>query len=113
MFQADQGKYAQLVKDMVAEESCRLVVNINDLRRKNPNRAQLLLSNSFEEQVAFQRALKEYIITVAHEYGKDNREFFVGFGGSFGNKHVTPRTLNSRYLGNLVCVEGIVTKCEL
>lgn len=29
---------------------------------------------------------------------------------SFGNKHVTPRTLTSGFLGNLVCVEGIVTK---
>ena len=31
---------------------------------------------------------------------------------SFGSKHVTPRTLSARYLGNLVCVEGIVTVCE-
>merc|ERR1719494_1613909 len=39
--------------------------------------------------------------------------FFVGLEGSFGSKHVTPRTLNSRNLGNLVCLEGIVTKCSL
>jgi DNA replicative helicase MCM subunit Mcm2 (Cdc46/Mcm family) len=32
---------------------------------------------------------------------------------SFGNKHVTPRTLTSRYLGNMVCVEGIVTKSKI
>ena len=32
---------------------------------------------------------------------------------SFGAKHVTPRSLTARYLGNLVCLEGIVTKCEL
>jgi DNA replicative helicase MCM subunit Mcm2 (Cdc46/Mcm family) len=32
---------------------------------------------------------------------------------SFGNKHVTPRSLISKYLGNMVCVEGIVTKCSL
>ena len=25
---------------------------------------------------------------------------------------MTPRTLSARYLGNLVCCEGIVTKCE-
>jgi len=29
---------------------------------------------------------------------------------SFGSKHVTPRTLTSQFLGNMVCVEGIVTK---
>ena len=31
---------------------------------------------------------------------------------SFGSKHVTPRTLSSHFIGNMVCVEGIVTKCE-
>ena len=31
---------------------------------------------------------------------------------SFGAKHVTPRSLTARYLGNLVCLEGIVTKCR-
>lgn len=45
-------------------------------------------------------------------YSKEHEEFFIGFEGSFGSKHVTPRTLNSQFLGNLVCVEGIVTKCK-
>lgn len=31
---------------------------------------------------------------------------------SFGAKHVTPRSLSARNIGNLVCCEGIVTKCE-
>lgn len=111
--QEDQGKYAQLVKNMVNEKSIRLIVNVNDLRRKNPERAKLLLSSAFEEQLAFQRALKDYVMTVAHEYGKDVEEFFVGFEGSFGSRHMTPRTLSSRHLGNLICVEGIVTRASL
>jgi len=71
-----------------------------------------LLNNSFEEQLAFQNALKQYISSIDIEYAKSNKDFFVAFEGSFGNKHVTPRTLTSHYLGNLVCLEGIVTKCE-
>lgn len=98
---------------MISDKGKRLVVNVNDLRRKNPTRTASLLNNAFEEQLAFQKALKEYILTVDHEYGKDNDEFFVAFEGSFGNKHVTPRSLQSRYLGNLICVEGIVTKCKV
>ncbi|XP_019876748.2 DNA replication licensing factor Mcm3 [Aethina tumida] len=109
----DQGKYSQLVKNMIADKGRRLVVNVNDLRKKNPARANALLNNAFEEQAAFQKALKEYVFTVASEYSKDRDDFFVAFEGSFGNKHVTPRTLTCRYLGNLICVEGIVTKCSL
>ncbi|KAF2896331.1 hypothetical protein ILUMI_09838 [Ignelater luminosus] len=111
--EADQKKYTQLVKTMFADQNRRLIVNINDLRRKNPTRANCLLNNSFEEQLAFQRALREFVSTVSQEHSKDNEELFVGFEGSFGNKHVTPRTLHSRYLGNLICIEGIVTKCSL
>lgn len=36
----------------------------------------------------------------------------MGFEGTFGERHVNPRTLKSSYLGNLVCCEGIVTKCS-
>ena len=61
---------------------------------------------------SFQRAVKEYVMTVDATYGKQFDEFFVGFEGSFGSKHVTPRSLSARFLGNLVCLEGIVTKCE-
>lgn len=98
---------------MINDKTRRIIINVNDLRRRNPQRARSLLNSAFEEQLAFQRALKEYVQTVAHEYGKDVEEFFVGFEGSFGNKHVTPRQLTSRHLGNLICVEGIVTKASL
>lgn len=109
----DQGIYAGHVKDMIAEKSKRLIVNINDLKRKNQQRALGLLNNASDEQLAFGRALKEYVSTVDPSYAKQHEDFFVGFEGCFGNRHVTPRSLTSIYLGNLVCVEGIVTKVSL
>ena len=72
-----------------------------------------LIQNSFEEIVAFQSALKEFVGAADPVYSKQHEEFFVGFEGSFGAKHVTPRSLASRFLGNMVCLEGIVTKCKL
>lgn len=71
-----------------------------------------LLKNAFRELVAFQRALKDLVASIDATYAKQFDEFHVGFEGSFGNKHVSPRTLSARFLGNLVCVEGIVTKCK-
>lgn len=102
-----------LVKNMIADNSKRLIVNVNDLRRKNVGRTNSLLNSAFDEQLAFSRALKEYVSTVQPSYAKLHEDFFIGFEGSFGNRHVTPRTLNARFLGNLVCVEGIVTKVSL
>ena len=60
----------------------------------------------------FIRALKEFVGSIDATYAKETEDFFVGFEGSFGSKHVTPRTLTSRFLGNLVCLEGIVTSCS-
>ncbi|XP_050068734.1 DNA replication licensing factor Mcm3 [Anopheles maculipalpis] len=109
----DQGTYMAHVRKMINDKSKRLVVNINDIRRKNPARALALLNSAFDEQLAFARALKDYVSSIDLSYAKTQDDFHVAFEGSFGNKHVTPRSLTSRFLGNLVCVEGIVTKVSL
>ncbi|XP_035278171.1 DNA replication licensing factor MCM3 isoform X1 [Anguilla anguilla] len=109
----DQGIYQSKVRDMISENKFRLIVNINDLRRRNETRSIRLLNRSFEELLAFQRALKDLVASVDATYAKQHEEFFIGLEGSFGNKHVTPRTLTSHLLGSMVCVEGIVTKCSL
>ncbi|XP_054474182.1 DNA replication licensing factor MCM3 [Anoplopoma fimbria] len=109
----DQGVYQSKVRDMISENKARLVVNINDLRRRNEARAAKLMSNAFEELLAFQRALKDLVASVDGTYAKQYEEFFIALEGSFGAKHVTPRTLTARLLGSMVCVEGIITKCSL
>lgn len=109
--QEDQSVYTEKVKQMVSENSKRLVVNINDLRRKNPERVKSLLENSFEELIAFQRALKEYVSSIDPSYAKTQEEFFVAFSGSFGTKHVTPRSLTSRYFDDVkLCMNIVIAK---
>lgn len=113
--EAGDGLYKSKVEHMIKKEQVRLVVKINDIR-KNPNfkaRSQGLIENSVEELVAFQRALKEYVISLNPSYGRSKFEFHIGLNGSFGSRHVTPRTLTSRFLNNTVCVEGIVSKVSL
>ncbi|XP_061610734.1 DNA replication licensing factor MCM3 [Phyllopteryx taeniolatus] len=109
----DQGIYQSKVRDMISENKSRLIVNMNDLRRRNDARAAKLMSNAFEELMAFQLALKDSVASVDATYAKQHEEFHIGLEGSFGSKHVTPRTLTSRLLGSMVCVEGIITKCSL
>lgn len=70
-----------------------------------------LIKNFVDEVVCIENALKESITRVDHEFAKD-REFHIGFEGSFGDRHVNPRSLKSEYLGNMVCCEGVVTKCK-
>ncbi|EPY73213.1 DNA replication licensing factor MCM3 [Camelus ferus] len=111
--QEDQGIYQSKVRELINDNQYRLIVNVNDLRRKNEKRANRLLNNAFEELVAFQRALKDFVASIDATYAKQYEEFYIGLEGSFGSKHVSPRTLTSCFLSCVVCVEGIVTKCSL
>lgn len=43
----------------------------------------------------------------------NEEEFHVGFEGELPLNEVNPRTLMARYLGRLVILEGIVTRCSL
>ncbi|KAM9307811.1 maternal DNA replication licensing factor mcm3 [Gastrophryne carolinensis] len=109
----DQGVYHGKVRDMIGANEHRLIVNLNELRQKNERRANRLLNDAFGELIAFQRALKDLVASIDATYAKQFEEFSVGFEGSLGGKHVSPRTLTAGFLGNMVCVEGIVTKCSL
>lgn len=90
--------YTNHVKDMISEGSRRILVNINDLRRKNVGRAQALLRKADEEILAFNRALKEFIASIQPDLAKVEENFYVGFDGCFGDRYLTPRTLTSKWV---------------
>ncbi|KAH8861674.1 Zygotic DNA replication licensing factor mcm3 [Schistosoma japonicum] len=112
-FLDETDEYKDRINALITRDGIRLMININDLRRQNSGRANKLLENTCSEIVACQRAIKKCIQNINPDFAKTKHEFFVGFEGSFGSRHVTPRTLNSKFLGNMVCLEGIVTKASL
>ncbi|KER34178.1 hypothetical protein T265_00045 [Opisthorchis viverrini] len=112
-FLDETEEYKDRINSLITRDATRLIININDLRRENPDRCKRLLTNSSTELIACQKALKKCIQNVNPDYAKQKYDFFVGFEGSFGSKHVTPRTLTSKLLGHMVCLEGIVTKASL
>jgi DNA replication licensing factor MCM3 len=46
------------------------------------------------------------------KYLKEGEQVLVGFEGPFVSRRVTPRDLLSEFIGSMVCVEGIITKCK-
>ncbi len=63
----------------------------------------------------FEDALREYIRSnsAPDKHPSAKLVYHLGFSGSFGSNRVNPRTLIATFLGKMVCVEGIVTKCSL
>ncbi len=108
-----EGTFTKLVQAMIDAGSDRVVLNINDVRRRSPDRAKALLKDCFTELVAFRRALRDLVSNLDPTYAKNVQEFHVGLEGSFGSHHVSPRSLTSAHLNHMVCLEGVVTKCSL
>ena len=71
------GKYERLVNDMIAAKMNRLIVNINDLRKSMPERANALMKSAFDEIIAMQRALKEVVGSIDPNYAKEMKEFHL------------------------------------
>ncbi|KAK6048224.1 MCM2/3/5 family protein [Cooperia oncophora] len=102
-----EGKvYVQKVEDMINNDCPRMIVNLNDIRKKSSERASGLIHNFVEEIICLEQAAKEIVGRASPEFTK-NHDVQVGFEGSFGDRHVNPRSLKSTFLGNLVCCEGI------
>lgn len=74
-----------------------------------------LVNNPGEYLPALDKALRN-IVEQLHDPLRhadlDQQPFYVGLRGSLGDNHVNPRTLRAMYLGKLVCIEGIVTRCK-
>ncbi|EGD72580.1 hypothetical protein PTSG_04316 [Salpingoeca rosetta] len=107
------GFYNDKIEDMIQKEQNRLIININDVRKEDPELARETMTSPMLEVTAAQLALKELVDTKDSAYSTKEGSFFVGFSGSFGAHHVTPRGLSADLLGRLVCVDGIVSKCSL
>ncbi|CAB3397709.1 unnamed protein product [Caenorhabditis bovis] len=109
--QADTNHYRQKIVKMMMDGDSRLIVNLDEIREKMPQRAEGLLKDSVCELNCFQSALME-AISRSDVQANVKTGFHIGFEGTFGERHVNARSLKSTYLGNMVCCEGIVTKCS-
>ena len=114
---ADAGSYnyRDEIALMLRKDERRLIVNIDDLRDYRRDFADGLL----KEPVEYLPALEDALVKVVERvFDKDKHEiegksYRVGFSGSFGDHHVSPRHLRAAQLGKMISLEGIVTRCSL
>ncbi|KAI9011875.1 MCM2/3/5 family-domain-containing protein [Phycomyces nitens] len=107
--------YKKQISTMLAKGERRLVVSIDALRHFNAPYTEDLLNNPNEWLPAFDKALKNIVMSISDPklFDFTDIQFNVGLKGSFGDNQVNPRSLRAMYLGKLVCIEGIVTRCSL
>ncbi|KAG6866886.1 hypothetical protein C0991_008823 [Blastosporella zonata] len=107
--------YKDDIHRMLRGDHTRLIVNIDDLRDYNREFADGLLKQPTDYLPAFDDALSN-IVQRVHDAEKDeiaSKSYRIGFSGSFGDHHVSPRTLHAAHLGKMISLEGIITRCSL
>eukprot|EP00124_Ichthyophonus_hoferi_P005052 Ihof_evm1s653 gene=Ihof_evmTU1s653 len=106
-----QGLYGKRIEQMINSNQQRLIITIDDLRRFDPALATAVLYQPVDYIPIAQKALVEVVKSINEQFVKEHMDLFVGFDGNFGMHHVTPRGLTASFLGQIVCLEGIITKC--
>jgi DNA replicative helicase MCM subunit Mcm2 (Cdc46/Mcm family) len=75
-----------------------------------------ILSAPSEYLPAFEKALVEIATSIynptRHVVDPKEDALHIGLCGSFGEQHVDPRGIRASMIGQIICVEGIVTRCE-
>ncbi|KAK0208392.1 ATP dependent DNA helicase [Desarmillaria ectypa] len=113
--ESDIYNYKDDIYRMLRMDQTRLIVNIDDLRDYRREFADGLLKHPVDYLPAFDDALSA-IVSRVHDPEKheiQNKSYRIGFSGSFGDHHVTPRTLHAAHLGTMISLEGIITRCSL
>jgi DNA replication licensing factor MCM3 len=107
--------YKDDIHRLLRMDQTRLIVNIDDLRDFNREYADGLLKDPVDYLPAFDMALQELVKRVydPEKHDIEAKSYKVGFVGSFGDHHVSPRTLNSSLLSKMISLEGIITRCSL
>lgn len=71
-----------------------------------------ILRNPSEYMQSFCDAVTDAVRAIDPKYLKEGEHVLVGLEGPFVSRRVTPRDLLSEFIGSMVCVEGIITKCK-
>ena len=97
---------------MLDDNNRRLDVSINDIRAYNAEYATGLLESPMEFLPPFDKALRDIVSTLANPLKAAIQDpVYIGLKGSFGENQVQAGNLNALYIGKLICIEGIVSKC--
>ncbi|PVG02771.1 putative MCM3-subunit of pre-replication complex [Serendipita vermifera] len=107
--------YRDEITRMLDLNQTRLIVNLDDLRAYRRELATAVLKEPADHIHAFEIGLAHAIDTFKDplKHLTEGKDYKLGFSGSLGDHHVSPRTLRATHLGKLISLEGIVTRCSL
>lgn len=106
----DRYYYRELIDEAYENDKHRILVNLEHVHNYDRDLAYNLIHHPREYLLPLEKALNEYVHTVT---ANPPYALFAGITGPIGENCLSPRFLSSRFLNQIVCIDGIVTKASL
>ncbi|KAL9996718.1 putative DNA helicase [Helianthus debilis subsp. tardiflorus] len=114
LFDSNYDTLDEDIRNMIHNKRRRLIFQLTHLfQRGAEDLARRLLQNPSEYIQSLADFITERTRSIDPKYLKEGEQVLVGFDGPFVSRKVTPRDLLSEFIGSMVKVEGIITKCSL
>ncbi|KAH0785665.1 DNA replication licensing factor MCM3 [Histomonas meleagridis] len=104
------GNYRDLIERTLKANKKRVIVNLDHFKDYDQNLAQNLIREPRKYLEPLENAVNQFVSNIGLS---QTAKLSVGITGSLGERCVTPRKLSSRFLTQLICLDGIVTKTSL
>lgn len=103
------------INTMINKQERRMIIKLSHFynHREGTDLAHRLLQSPSEYMQPLCDSMTDMVRSYDAKYLKEGEQVLVGIDGPFVSRRVTPRDLLSSFIGSIVCVEGIVTKCSL
>ncbi|KAJ9565471.1 hypothetical protein OSB04_001437 [Centaurea solstitialis] len=102
------------IRNMIHNKRRRLIFQLSHLFQRG---AEDLARRVLQTPSEYMQSLSDFITdrtrSIDPKFLKEGEQVLVGFDGPFVSRKVTPRDLLSEFIGSMVKVEGIITKCSL
>ncbi|KAI7740412.1 hypothetical protein M8C21_017573 [Ambrosia artemisiifolia] len=113
-FDANYDSLDEDIRKMIHNKRRRFIFQLSHLfQRGADDLAKRLLQNPNHYIQSLSEFITERTRIIDPKFLKEGDHVLIGFDGPFVSRRVTPRDLLSKFIGSMVKVEGIITKCSV
>eukprot|EP00435_Cladocopium_sp_Y103_P001045 s2469_g1.t1 len=108
----NREEWERKIELRLANGDLRIPLELKSLQSAQPGLEKKVLQDPVKYLPAYEEGLLGFLADTAPKALKNLKQALrLDLQGAFGRNHVTPRGMTAEYTGQLMCVEGLVTRC--
>jgi len=108
----NREEWERKIELRLANGDLRIPLELKSLQSAQPGLEKKVLQDPVKYLPAYEEGLLGFLADTAPKALKSLKQALrLDLQGAFGRNHVTPRGMTAEYTGQLMCVEGLVTRC--